>query len=81
MICRFKNGYLGENLKHVFVRAPTLTFANSFRIFPRVEKFIMQPEYLTFESLDFMYHLPNNLIQLHLIPYEQGKDEPSHQNG
>ena len=72
----FKNGYLGENLKHVFVRAPTLTFANRFRIFPRVEKFIMQPEYLNFESLDFMYHLPNNLIQLHLIPYEQGKMSP-----
>ena len=38
-----------------------------------VEKFILNSQYVTFESPDFMYHLPNNLVQLHLASWEQGK--------
>ena len=72
----FKDGFLGEYLKDVDVSGNELTLDSNFRIFHMVEKFILHPQYLTFESLDFMYHLPNSLIKLHLIPRKQGRLSP-----
>ena len=72
----FKDGFLGEYLKDVDVSGNELTLDSNFRIFHMVEKFILHPQYLTFESLDFMYHLPNSLIKLHLISRKQGRLSP-----
>ncbi|KGU28176.1 hypothetical protein MGM_03646 [Candida albicans P75063] len=72
----FKDGFLGEYLKDVDVSGNELTLDSNFRIFHMVEKFILHPQYLTFESSDFMYHLPNSLIKLHLIPRKQGRLSP-----
>ena len=72
----FKDGFLGEYLKDVDVSGNELTLDSNFRIFHMVEKFILHPQYLTFESLDFMYHLPNNILRLHLISNGEGKMSP-----
>ncbi|KHC38682.1 hypothetical protein W5O_03653 [Candida albicans Ca6] len=72
----FKDGFLGEYLKDVDVSGNELTLDINFRIFHMVEKFILHPQYLTFESSDFMYHLPNSLIKLHLISRKQGRLSP-----
>ena len=71
MICPL-NMVLGANLRYFKTCGSRLTFDSNFRIFPMVEKFILNSQYVTFESPDFMYHLPNNLVQLHLAS-EQGK--------
>ena len=68
-----KYGFLGANLRYFETCGSRLTFDSNFRIFPMVEKFILNSQYVTFESPDFMYHLPNNLVQLHLASWEQGK--------
>ena len=74
----FKNGYfhLGENLQFVHIETSRLTFNSSFQIPHMAEEFILQAEYLTFEGLDFVYHLPTSLTRLHLIAQEQGKISP-----
>ena len=40
------------------------------------EKFTLNASYLTFESMDFMYHLPTNLASLHLSAKRLGKLYP-----
>ena len=72
----FKDGFLGEYLKDVDVSGNELTLDSNFRIFHMVEEFTLYPYYLTFESLDFMYHLPNNILRLHLISNGEGKMSP-----
>ena len=72
----FNDGYLGENLRYVNVQGSSLVFKKRFIIFPMVEKFILKADHLTFESLDFMYHLPASLMHLNLFACEQGKMNP-----
>ena len=37
------------------------------------EELILKADYLIFESPNFMYSLPKNLLRLHLIADKQGK--------
>ncbi|CAX41213.1 LPF family protein, putative [Candida dubliniensis CD36] len=68
--------HLGENLQTVHIYTWRLTLESSFRIPHMIEKFTLYTHYLTVESLDFMYHLPNRLVKLHLFAYKQIKRDP-----
>ena len=71
----FNDGYfhLGDNLQYIHIETSRLAFESSFRIPNFAGELLLQADYLTFESLDFMFHLPNNLVRLHLIANKQGK--------
>lgn len=70
--------YLSENLQHVHIEATKLTFDSSFRIPPMAEQIKLLATCVTFESWDFMYHLPNSLTSLHLATID--KENPIHIN-
>ena len=72
----FNYEHLGENLLYIHVRASKATLKSDFRIPPMTEKFTLNASYLTFESMDFMYHLPTNLASLHLSAKRLGKLYP-----
>jgi len=74
----FNDGYfhLGEKLQYVHIETSTLTFDSSFRIPHLAGELILEADYLTFESPEFMYHLPNSLTRLQLIANKQGKMSP-----
>ncbi|KGU20232.1 hypothetical protein MG7_05305 [Candida albicans P34048] len=74
----FNDGYfhLGENLQYVHIETSTLRFNSSFRIPHLAGELILEADYLTFESPEFMYHLPNSLTRLHLIANKQGEMSP-----
>ena len=72
----FNDGYfhLGENLQYVHIETSTLRFNSSFKIPHLAGELILEADYLTFESPEFMYHLPNSLTRLHLIANKQGNE-------
>ncbi|KGU20219.1 hypothetical protein MG7_05292 [Candida albicans P34048] len=74
----FNDGYfhLGENLQYVHIKTSRLAFESSFRIPHLAGELILEADYLTFESPEFMYHLPNSLTRLHLIANKQGEMSP-----
>ena len=74
----FNDGYfhLDENLQYVHIKTSGLTFESSFRIPHLAGELILEADYLTFESPEFMYHLPNSLTRLHLIANKQGEMSP-----
>ena len=74
----FNDGYfhLCENLQSVHIKTSRLRFESSFKIPPMAEELILEADYLVFESLDFMYHLPNSLTRLSLIAEKQGRMSP-----
>ena len=74
----FNDGYfhLGEKLQYVHIETSTLTFDSSFRIPHLAGELILEADYLTFESPEFMYHLPNSLTRLYLIGNKQGEMSP-----
>ncbi|KHC30388.1 hypothetical protein MGO_05254 [Candida albicans P76055] len=74
----FNDGYfhLGENLQYVHIETSTLRFNSSFKIPHLAGELILEADYLTFESPEFMYHLPNSLTRLHLIANKQGEMSP-----
>ena len=74
----FNDGYfhLDENLQYVHIKTSGLTFESSFRIPHLAGELILEADYLTFESPEFMYHLPNSLTRLQLIANKQGKMSP-----
>ncbi|EEQ43135.1 conserved hypothetical protein [Candida albicans WO-1] len=74
----FNDGYfhLGENLQYVHIETSTLRFDSSFKIPHLAGELILEADYLTFESPEFMYHLPNSLTRLHLIGNKQGEMSP-----
>ena len=74
----FNDGYfhLGENLQYVHIETSTLRFNSSFKIPHLAGELILEADYLTFESPEFMYHLPNSLTRLQLIANKQGKTSP-----
>ncbi|KGQ84871.1 hypothetical protein MG1_05311, partial [Candida albicans GC75] len=74
----FNDGYfhLGETLQYVHIKTSRLTFESSFRIPHLAGELILEADYLTFESPEFMYHLPNSLTRLHLIGNKQGEMSP-----
>ncbi|KHC62730.1 hypothetical protein MGI_05249 [Candida albicans P75016] len=74
----FNDGYfhLEENLQYVHIKTSRLTFESSFRIPHLAGELILEADYLTFESPEFMYHLPNSLTRLYLIGNKQGEMSP-----
>ena len=74
----FNDGYfhLDENLQYVHIKTSGLTFESSFRIPHLAGELILEADYLTFESPEFMYHLPNSLTRLYLIGNKQGEMSP-----
>ena len=74
----FNDGYfhLGETLQYVHIKTSRLAFESSFRIPHLAGELILEADYLTFESPEFMYHLPNSLTRLHLIGNKQGEMSP-----
>lgn len=65
--------HLGENLQYVHIESFKLAFDRNFRIPHKVEFFLVEAFDLYFDSLDFMYHLPNSLIYLTLLAHEGGE--------
>lgn len=55
---------------------PILTFDSNFRIPPLNEQLELDVGKLTFKSMEFMYHLPNNLTCLRLNAIFQAKMSP-----
>ncbi|KGQ84872.1 hypothetical protein MG1_05312 [Candida albicans GC75] len=74
----FNDGYfhLGENLQYVHIETSTLRFNSSFKIPHLAGELILEADYLTFDSPEFMYHLPNSLTRLQLIANKKGKMSP-----
>ncbi|KAL1576094.1 hypothetical protein V4U94_005929 [Candida albicans] len=74
----FNDGYfhLGETLQYVHIKTSRLAFESSFRIPHLAGELILEADYLTFESPEFMYHLPNSLTRLYLIGNKQGEMSP-----
>ncbi|KHC55438.1 Hap43p-repressed protein [Candida albicans P75010] len=74
----FNDGYfhLGENLQYVHIETYTLRFDSSFKIPHLAGELILEADYLSFESPEFMYHLPNSLTRLYLIGNKQGEMSP-----
>ena len=72
----FNYDYLGDNLQYIDVRTSKLIFKSDFRIPQMAKEFSLNASYLTFESMDFMYHLPTNLASLHLSAKRLGKLYP-----
>lgn len=65
--------HLDDNLQYIHIETPKLLFDNKFNIPSMTEELILKADYLIFESPNFMYSLPKNLLRLHLIADKQGK--------
>ena len=65
--------HLDDNLQYIHIETSKLTFENKFKIPSMAEELILKADYLTFESPEFMYSLPKNLLRLHLIATKQGE--------
>ena len=72
----FNYDYLGDNLQYIDVRTSKLVFKSDFRIPQMAKEFSLNASYLTFESMDFMYLLPADLVRLNLFARELGKINP-----
>ena len=72
----FNYDYLGDNLQYIDVRTSKLIFKSDFRIPQMAKEFSLNASYLTFESMDFMYLLPADLVRLNLFARELGKINP-----
>ena len=72
----FNYDYLGDNLQYIDVRTSKLIFKSDFRIPQMAKEFSLNASYLTFESMDFMYPLPADLVRLDLFARELGKINP-----
>ncbi|KAF6065329.1 hypothetical protein FOB64_005076 [Candida albicans] len=72
----FNYDYLGDNLQYIDVRTSKLIFKSDFRIPQMAKEFSLNASYLTFESMDFMYLLPADLVRLNLFARESGKINP-----
>ena len=75
----FNDGYLGDNLRKVYIRTSKLTLASNFRIPCVTEEISLEAKYLIFKSSEFMCHLPTNLESLQLIACELGRMKPLNQ--
>ena len=67
---------MGDNLQYIDVRTSKLIFKSDFRIPQMAKEFSLNASYLTFESMDFMYPLPADLVRLDLFARELGKINP-----
>lgn len=64
---------MGEYLQYIQLCTSKLKFDSNFRIPPTADDVRLETNFLFFESLDFMYHLPTSLTRLRLVADEHGQ--------